>query len=403
MLSYAPAARRSTISTVRHTNTSTWSQHAAYLQREGAQLEQEHGLGWDRGDGVDMRGRLAEWRRDGETEMLKVIVSPEEGKDLDLKAHVRALVEKMEKDSGQQLDWCAIDHHNTSHSHVHLLVCGHAKEGEPLSVSDTYIRTELQAYSRELATDALGYRSEKQIQLGFDRLAGTINKTSLDTELVRIFGKRDRLVDLGRADQQQRRALEKRHEYLETHGLAKRAPRGWLTKPHFDKTLRTIGLQHNTQASLARGRVTPSTPDLRVSLRPLERGEHLVGVLIDAGKVKDRAKTPWALLETTSGELRYLEGPEVGQVAAARLAKSLRSSVTIALRDPRPAPQKLIFNHQEITNDQTSWSRRQRSCGSAMAWNSRGGGGSNADGAAGIADRNQCDGAGSFARVIAWT
>ena len=112
---------------------------------------------------------------------------------------MRDLVKKMEADTGQKLDWCAIEHKNTAHGHVHLLVRGTAQDGQPTQLSQHYLRTELQAYSQELATDALGWRSAREAQAGRMKLATTLNKTSLDTELNRITARRSRHVDLSRA------------------------------------------------------------------------------------------------------------------------------------------------------------------------------------------------------------
>ncbi len=98
---------------------------------------------------------------------------------------------------------------------------------------------------------------------------------------------------MARAPETNRPALLARMEFLERLGLA---DAGHLD-PEFRHTLRAIGLQYNKQASRARGRVTPSAPDLPVVILPLQAKESVVGVLIDAGRHND---TPWALLEFTT-------------------------------------------------------------------------------------------------------
>lgn len=341
-LSFVPNLQRSTVSAQRHTNQATWKQHADYLQREGAQRAQERGLGWDARGDVDLVQRLEAWRCTGEESMWKIVVSPENSQGLDLREHVVALMQKMEHDLGQRLDWCAIEHRNTDHHHVHVLVRGTAQDGAPAKLNTHYLRTEFQAYSRELATDEIGWRSEREIQAGLFKLARTFNKTSLDTELNRIARRRSRLVDLDRAPPAMRPALEARLNYLAGYNLAEHTEKGWVVPQGFGTVLRNIGLQHNKQASRARGRITPSQPDLPIVIQPLGRGEQVTGVLIDAGRERDGAKTPWALLETSQGTLRYLAGEALQPVADARAAKTLRSGCTVALAGEAPEPLKFI-------------------------------------------------------------
>jgi type IV secretory pathway VirD2 relaxase len=149
MLDYAPQAQRVTISATPHTNSGTWSQHGKYLQRDGAQLSQEHGRGWGADGDIELVARLTEWKEAGETLLHKIVISPESSRGVDLRDFTAALVSRIEQDTGQQLAWCAIEHHNTKHDHVHLLVRGTARGGAPLRLSSAYLRTELQAFAAE--------------------------------------------------------------------------------------------------------------------------------------------------------------------------------------------------------------------------------------------------------------
>jgi len=44
-----------------------------------------------------------------------------------LKSLTRDLMAKMEEDLGTTLDWVAVDHHDTGHPHVHVVVRGVGK------------------------------------------------------------------------------------------------------------------------------------------------------------------------------------------------------------------------------------------------------------------------------------
>ena len=61
--------------------------------------------------------------------MWSLIISPEDAERLDLRQHARDFVAGMEQDLGTQLEWVAIDHHNTDDEHIHLLIRGVRDDG----------------------------------------------------------------------------------------------------------------------------------------------------------------------------------------------------------------------------------------------------------------------------------
>lgn len=90
-------------------------------------------------------GRIAYRRRDprafaerceGDRHHFRFIVSPDDAAELaDLRAFSRDLVARMEGDFGARLDWVAVDHWNTGHPHVHLIVRGRTDDGQDLVIS----------------------------------------------------------------------------------------------------------------------------------------------------------------------------------------------------------------------------------------------------------------------------
>jgi type IV secretory pathway VirD2 relaxase len=58
----------------------------------------------------------------------------------DLKTFTRDLIGQMEKDLGTKLDWVGVDHWNTEHPHVHLIVRGVRDDGQDLVISRDYIK-----------------------------------------------------------------------------------------------------------------------------------------------------------------------------------------------------------------------------------------------------------------------
>ena len=94
--------------------------------------------------------------------MWSLIISPEDAERIDLRQHARDLVAGMERDLGTQLEWVAIDHHNTDDEHVHLLIRGVRDDGRDLTLDRDYISRGMRELSRELVERELGPRTEQE-------------------------------------------------------------------------------------------------------------------------------------------------------------------------------------------------------------------------------------------------
>ncbi len=222
-----------------------WVAHARYLTREGAQLEHEKGMGFDRDGGdIDLIARVREWEKGGDELMWRLIVSPEDADRMNLKEHIRELARTMEADLGTRLEWVAIDHNNTDNLHVHLLIRGVDERGKSLMIDREYVRTGVRIRSQEIASRELGLRLEPELL----RSRGeTIDKERW-TEIDRALQRRadvDRVVDYAgmvpyndaariRAEQEMRRL-----QFLEGQGLARRLDTyEWELSPDHERELR---------------------------------------------------------------------------------------------------------------------------------------------------------------------
>ncbi|MBN8998569.1 MAG: relaxase/mobilization nuclease domain-containing protein, partial [Rhizobiales bacterium] len=126
---------------VRHGGRSApLSTHLDYLRRDGVTRDGEKArLFGPGGDDIDAKG-FAE-RAEDDRHHFRFIVSPDDALEMsDLKGFTRELVGQMEKDLGTRLEWVAVDHWNTEHPHVHLIVRGVRDDGENLVVSRYYIK-----------------------------------------------------------------------------------------------------------------------------------------------------------------------------------------------------------------------------------------------------------------------
>jgi type IV secretory pathway VirD2 relaxase len=219
--------------------------HLRYIQRDGTSRDGERGRLYsaadDRADGDAFLDRGQDDRH-----QFRFIVSPEDAADLaDLTGYTRELMGRIETDLGTKLDWVAVNHHNTGHPHVHVIVNGRDARGEDLVINGDYLANGIRERASELATLELGpvteieQRRKLMVEIDQDRF------TRIDRAM--IAKAEDRLLDLryepddlrGQSDRMMRlRRLGK----LGDMGLAtEHAPGVWELSERLEPTLREMG------------------------------------------------------------------------------------------------------------------------------------------------------------------
>jgi type IV secretory pathway VirD2 relaxase len=218
------------------------STHLSYLRRDGVTRDGAPGRMFDSIGHADHRA-FAE-RCEGDRHHFRFIVSPEDAAELsDLRAYTRDLMATAERDLGTHLDWVAVDHWNTEHPHIHVLVRGRADDGENLVISRDYISDGFRARAADRATLELGRRTEQDIRRAMEREANAERWTGLDRDLVqRADGG---LVDLrpavGVADRAGAALRIGRLRTLERLGLAEpMGPARWRIADDLELRLRAI-------------------------------------------------------------------------------------------------------------------------------------------------------------------
>jgi len=159
--------------------------HLNYLRREGVTRDGEKArLFGPGGDDADPKA-FAE-RCEDDRHHFRFIVSPDDAVEMsDLKGFTRELVGQMEKDLGTRLDWVAVDHWNTEHPHVHLIMRGVRDDGENLVISRDYIKEGMRDRARDLITQELGPRTDHEIRRTIERQVESERWTNLDRQLAR--------------------------------------------------------------------------------------------------------------------------------------------------------------------------------------------------------------------------
>ncbi|MGB5083270.1 MAG: DUF3363 domain-containing protein [Methylocystis silviterrae] len=329
--------------------------HLSYLRRDGVTRDGAPGKMFDaNGDGVDARAFIE--RCQNNRHHFRFIVAPDDAMELnDLRAFTRDLMGDVACDLGTKLDWVAIDHWNTEHPHIHVLLRGRVDDGADLVISRDYISRGLRARAEQLVTLELGPRSEQEIRQSLERQVDADRWTPLDQALAREAAKRDGLIDLrpnvDQANDVERSLLVGRARKLEKLGLA--APVGvgqWVMADEAESVLRKLGergdiIKRIHQGLSARG-VNRATADF--SWDSEARGDSIVGRLISRGFDDELKASAFVIVDGVDGHthhVRFSDLDATGDAApgaivevrrltprdsgAARLVLAVRSDLSI--------------------------------------------------------------------------
>ena len=219
--------------------------HLRYIQRDGTSRDGERGQLYsateDRADGAAFVERGVDDRH-----QFRFIVAPEDGVDLsDLTAYTRDLMAQVETDLGTRLDWVAVNHHNTGHPHVHVIVRGKDELGENLVINGAYLANGIRERASELTTLELGPVTEIEQSRKLSAEIDQDRFTRIDRAMTEEA--EDRFLDLrheaANPKLQFNRALRlRRLAKLEKMGLAtEHAPGVWEMSERMEPALRELG------------------------------------------------------------------------------------------------------------------------------------------------------------------
>jgi len=342
--------------------------HLGYLRREGVTRDGEKarlfGPGTDEADPKAFAERCADDRHH-----FRFIVSPDDAIEMaDLKRFTRDLVGQMERDLGTRLDWVAVDHWNTEHPHVHLIVRGVRDDGENLVIARDYIKEGMRDRARDLITQELGPRTDRDIRTALERQIEVERWTNLDRQLARD-AYRTGIIDLaphaGRQPDEFHALKVGRLRKLEGLGLAEQiGPGQWVISESADKRLRELGERGDIIKRIHRG----------LAGRGIERGaanyvlagesldEPIVGRLVARGLDDELKGTAYAVVDGVDGRTHHIRLADLnaaadsapGSIVELRRFDDVqgRRRVALAVRSDLPL-------EQQITANGATWLDRQ--------------------------------------------
>ena len=300
---------------VRHgTRAAPLATHVAYLQRDGVTKDGTAGRLFDaehdEADGRAFAGRCVDDRHH-----FRFIVSPEDAAEIaDLKAFTRDLMTNAERDLGTRLEWLAVEHHNTEHPHLHVLVRGRAEDGSDLVISRDYIREGMRSRAQALVTLELGPRNDLEIRRGLEAQVDAERWTPLDRGLARRAAGNEGMVDL-RPDAAVRpdaahHARLGRMQTLERLGLATPAgPAHWRLSPEAESSLRALGERGDIIKRLHRAMGERSPSEWVVAGEAID--QPVIGKFVARGLDDELKGTAYAIVDGVDGRAHHLRLPDL--------------------------------------------------------------------------------------------
>lgn len=221
--------------------------HLRYLEHDGVTHDGEKGRAYSALENeADGRAFIERGRED--RHQFRLIVAPEDSVEMeDLRGFTRDLMWRMERDLDTRLNWIAVDHHNTGHTHTHIIVRGVLDDGRILNIAGDYIAHGIRHRASELVTLELGPQTEIDLQNKLRQEVEAERLTRLDRMLIAESQERG-VVDL-RPDMAEsytvranRHLLIDRAKRLERYDLTTETEPGrWTISEQAEPTLKALG------------------------------------------------------------------------------------------------------------------------------------------------------------------
>ncbi len=296
------AARRCTVKVnyVKNRQPGQWAANGRYLEREGGQKEGEKGLAFNATrEDIPLRPTLDAWQKEGDPHIFKVLLAPEDPLTPEaLRDFTRKFNEKIQAQLGKDYEWAAIDHHNTSHPHVHLLIRGKGN----LEIPPDLIRRGMREAASEILTGSLGYRTEKEIRAAKELEIDARRFTGIDRDIQaraepapQGYSVVTEPVDIKARDA--RRLRIARLETLTRVGVADKIDAmTWRLEPGWDKALKELQILQTRTKMVSQARALMTEPRCPPQVTRLKPGDRLVGRVLGTGLDEDNNRS-YILLE----------------------------------------------------------------------------------------------------------
>ena len=299
--------------------------HLRYIQRDGTSRGGERGQLYsatdDRADGDAFLDRGKDDRH-----QFRFIVSPEDAADLsDLTEHTRDLMSRIEADLGTKLDWVAVNHHNTGHPHVHVIVRGKDDLGENLVINGDYLANGIRERASELTTLELGPATEIEQSRKLTAEIDQDRFTRIDRAMTEEAD--ERILDLSHDPDDTRRQFNRtlrlrRLAKLEKMRLAtEHAPGVWELGAKMEPALRELGergdiIRNMQEALKADGQ---ERDPMTFQLHDAAPAAPITGRIVDKYLTDEMGEKLTLVVDGIDGRTHHLPGIDPARVEDARI------------------------------------------------------------------------------------
>jgi type IV secretory pathway VirD2 relaxase len=373
-----PRAQRATVKVLSKyhggKNGSGLAKHVNYLTRDSASKDGERGTFFSaQQEQVDGRTVTKEW--EGDRHHFRLILSPENGYDIaDMRAYVRDVMQRVERDVGTKLDWIAIEHHNTDNPHAHILFRGKDEAGQDLILRREYIGYGIRQRASEAATDLLGLRTEREIEQAREKEVQAQRYTSLDRTIERHMDEKhvidvspDERIGWRRSD---RPLVIGRLQWLESMDLAEKIHgTKWQLADDIKQQLMELGAHHDIIKQLYGSLGNQS---MYVSREPIT--QPVSGEVLAIGRVDEITDRRFVVIKEESGAMHYVrvadgeayQSLNIGDVAELGRGAQERREIAHEIVEQAKAndgvysPTKHLDNLLDHADGDAAWQRAHR-------------------------------------------
>jgi type IV secretory pathway VirD2 relaxase len=223
------------------------SKHMNYITRNGVEMDGKPAMVFDKKIDSISREDLNNFadKCEHDRHSFRLIISPENAHELNLKQYTRELIDRMEKDLSTKLEWVAVNHYNTDNPHTHLFIRGVNDKGNDLYIKRDYMAHGIRVRAQEIATKHLGHRTTLDLEEQIEKDIHKERLTQLDRKMIR--NSVDNIIDISKTPAEsyarfQRNAMHQRLTFLNKLGLADEAEPGkWQLHPAAENTLKQLG------------------------------------------------------------------------------------------------------------------------------------------------------------------
>jgi len=185
----------------------------------------------------------------GEPHQFRVMLSPEDGAELDMESYTRSVMERVEAHVGQPLRWAAAVHTDTGQPHAHIVIRGLDRDGNPVRFDREWVQRGFRGLATEIATQCLGPRTRADLARQHSQEMRQHRWTDLDRELERQLAREGRRAPAARATFTQAH-LTGRLLTLRQLGLVSQQRGRWVFADNWRQLLQQLGRRNDIVARM---------------------------------------------------------------------------------------------------------------------------------------------------------